>query len=328
MAFRGTRCHAGALHGRARAQGRCLGCRRGDGACCPARGPDQLGAAPAAPPGFASAGHPVAAPASADQFAIQVLDLAPVPPGAQPWTAAPPAVLNGWMSVAVSGLVDLDALYLVNDPGLTGLLETGWRSTCPAAPRSRDTANSAAPAGMRRDSRCCSDLRAQRVPGPAPIRDHRGRRGSLRPPHRRTGGLGNPIAREASESLSRRRGADRLHDPLAANPSSGPVSVQLGEAAGARARRRRQCASPCARDRVCGGIAALPPSPSSLPPSAPTPPTRSRRDSCGSTVSVSESTGQLPALRDSGCSLRRLVASLLPPPAVGTRGSVAYCQPG
>jgi len=285
-------------------------------------------APPAAPPGFASAGHPVAAPASADQFAIQVLDSAPVPPGAQPWTAAPPAVLNGWMSVAVSGLVDLDALYLVNDPGLTGLLDNWVAEHLPRGATESGYGEFGSPSGD-----------AEGFTVSLPTSGPNEYLAQLEYETTEAGGGAYVLRIDAQVVwVPDRSGSERIPLPAGAeltgyttlslaNPSSGPVSVQLGEAAGARLAAAVN-ALPLAPETVCAEGSLLFTITFQPPAFSPNPTYSVSEDSCGSTVSVSESTGQLPALRDSGCSLRRLVASLLPPPAVGTRGSVAYCQPG
>ena len=110
----------------------------------------------------------------------------------------------------------------------------------------------------------------------------------------------------------------------AANPSSGPVTVELGEAAGARLAAAVN-ALPLAPESFCAEDSLLfydqlePPSFSSSPSYVVS------EWACGSTVYVSAGSTHLPSLSDTGCSLRRLVVGLLPAAAAGTRGAVDRC---
>jgi hypothetical protein len=75
------------------------------------------GSAPApSVPALTSTAPDSTASAAGEQFAAQVLASAPIPPGADEWSAPPPAVLSGpSQTIGVSGLIDLDELYLVGE---------------------------------------------------------------------------------------------------------------------------------------------------------------------------------------------------------------------
>ncbi len=83
---------------------------------------------PSTPPGFSS--HPAAAQA----FAEEVLAMAPIPPGANAWTAKlPPMLAAPATSVAIRGLIDIHQVYLVpfqlSQKAVTGQLPPGTKVT-------------------------------------------------------------------------------------------------------------------------------------------------------------------------------------------------------
>jgi hypothetical protein len=269
------------------------------------------------------------APASGEQFAIQVLDQAPIPPGAQPWNAAPPAVLDvPPQTIAIGGLIDLHELYLVDEPAVFGQhspLESYVLGHLPAGSRIIGGNSGFGPAGS--STGFFASLPASGA--------NENLAQLLYETTANTGG-GYVLRIDAQVVwVPDRSGADSIPLPggaeltgyatlSLANPSSGPVTVELGKADS---------------DRLAAAVDALPLAPRSFcmedallftitfrPPSFSLNPTYSvSEDLCGSTVDVSAGATSLPALSDTGCTLRHLVAALLPAAAAGTRGAVENC---
>jgi hypothetical protein len=266
---------------------------------------------------------------SGSQFAAQVLASAPIPPGARPWAAAPPAALDAPMlSVGVSGLIDVHALYVVGEPaGLsdTDPLDSWVLAHRPAGAMIQSTGSSSGP-----DGDATGFVLSLPTSGP-----NESLAQLIYETTASTGG--DYVLRIDAEVVwvPDRSGTEAIPTPVgaqltgfatlsAANPSSGPVTVQLGEAAGARIAAAVN-ALPLAPGTFCMEdsllfIITFQPPPFSFNPSYSV-----SEDLCGSTVYVSAGATHLPALSDTGCSLRRLVASLLPAAAVGTRETVDSC---
>jgi hypothetical protein len=279
--------------------------------------------------GVGSSNPGASASASGEQFAIQVLDQAPIPAGAQPWTAAPPAVLEvPPQSIAISGLIDLHELFLVDEP-----------------------------ASFDQDSPFESYVRAHLPPGSRIIGGNSG----FGPDGSSTGlfaslptsGPNEYLAQLLYETTANAAGGyvlrvdaqvvwvpDRTGTgsiPLPggaeltgyatlslANPSSGPVTVELGQADSGRLAAAVD-ALPLAPRTFCMEDALL--FTITFRPLAFTghPTYTVSEDLCGSTVYVRTGATLLPALNDTGCTLRRLVLGLLPAAAAGTRGALVYC---
>jgi len=284
--------------------------------------------APTAATGFAGTTPPAAPPASGEQFAIQVLDSAPIPPGAQAWTAPPPADLESVQTVGISGLIDLHELYLVGEPATpdrSGSLDGYVFAHLPPG-SSLATGNSGGgPQGMTTGfsaslptsgpNQYWAQLLYESTDAPS----------------------GGYVLRVDAEVVwvPDRSGTDAIPPPAGAeltgyttlslmNPSSGPVTVELGEAAGARlaAAVNALPLSPetfCAEDALLFTITFQPPAFNAGPAYSVS------EDLCGSTVYVSVGATHLPSLSDTGCSLLRLVDGLLPAQATGTREAVDRC---
>ena len=267
-------------------------------------------------------------PASGEQFAAQVLDSAPIPPGAQAWPAPPPAERDSGPGVGISGLIDLDELFLVGEPATSdgsGPLGRYVFGHLPAGSRYAGGNSGGGPQGMT--SGFSASLP---VSGP----NHYWAQLLYESTNAPDGGY---VLRVDAEVVwvPDRSGAETIPPPAGAqltgyttlslmNPSSGPVTVVLGETAGARlaAAVNALPLSPetfCAEDALLFTITFRPPALAASPAYSVS------EDLCGSTVYVSVGATHLPALSDTGCSLRRLVAGLLPAQAAGTRGSVADC---
>jgi hypothetical protein len=273
--------------------------------------------------------------ATGSQFAAQVLASAPIPPGAQPWTAAPPAVLDAPMEgVGESPLIDLHELYLVDEPA-------GANLTAPSPAQS---------------SPLDSYVLAHLPPGSS-LQSSGGEGGPggyavgfavslpTSGPHESLAMLlyattattdGKYVLRVDAQVVwvPDRSPADAIPPPASAqltgyaslsamNPSSGPVTVQLGEADSGQ---------------LAAAVNALPPAPQSMCSEnsllftiAFTP--RSGAGStyvvsewaCSSVVDVSVGATELPPLHDAGCVLLSLVQSDLPAQAAGTKSAVAAC---
>jgi hypothetical protein len=293
------------------------------------------------PAALASSGQPAAAtriasttpgpsaPASGEQFAIQVLDSAPIPPSAQEWTAPPPAVLDvPPQSIGVSGLIDLHELYRVDEPAVLGQgnpLESYVVGHLP--PGSRITGGNS---GFGPEGSSTGFFASLPTSGPNEYLAQ-----LLYETTANTGG-GYVLRIDAQVVwVSDRSGADTIPLPVSAeltgyttisamNGASGPVSVQLGQADSAWLAAAVN-ALPLAPQTVCAEGSLLF-TVTFQPLSLSLSPTYSVSENlCGSTVEVSAGTTSLPALSDTGCTLRRLVAGLLPAAAAGTRGTVADC---
>ena len=277
---------------------------------------------PAAATRITGATPGAAAPASGEQFAIQVLDSAPLPPGAQPWTAAAPAVLDGPMlSVVGSALTDLDALYLVDEPAGPALTQYVL-AHLPAGATVQTSGSSTGPSG---------DATGFVVSLP-------------------TSGANESMAQllyattETSEGyvlrvdaqvvwVPDRSPADAIRAPAGAlltgyttisdmNSSSGPVTVPLGDADSvelADAINALPLATPgtCMENSLLYTITFYPTSGSGH--------SEVQGWLCPKVVDVSSSGAQVTSLNDSGCSVIRLVVSLVPEQAAGTRSAVQYC---
>jgi hypothetical protein len=285
-------------------------------------------AQPTAATRFASTPPGAAATASGDQYAIQVLDSAPIPPGAQAWTAPPPADLESVQTVGISGLIDLHELYLVEEPATpdgSGSLDHYVLAHLPPRSSLAGGNSGGGPQGMTSGF-------AVSLPTSEPNQYW----AQILYETTNAPGGGYVLRIDAEVVwVPDRSGTEAIPTPTgaqltgfatlsAANPSSGPVTVQLGEAAGARiaAAVNALPLAPgtfCMEDSLLFTITFQPPLFSSNPSYSVS------EDLCGSTVYVSAGATHLPALSDTGCSLRRLVASLLPTAAVGTRETVDYC---
>ena len=267
--------------------------------------------------------------AAGEQFAAQVLASAPLPPGAQAWTAPPPAVLATPMqSIGVSGLIDIHELYLVDEPAgpaLSDPLNGYVRAHLPAGSKEMGGGSMSGPSGD-----ATGFFLSLPTSGPSQSLAM-----LLYATTATTGG--QYVLRVDAQVVwvPDRSSSDAIPPPAgaqltgfatlsAANPSSGPVSLQLGEADSARlaAAVNALPLAPgtfCMEDSLLFTIAFQP------PPFSSSPSYSVSEDLCGSTVDVSVGATHLPALSDTGCSLRRLVAGLLPARAAGTRSAAADC---
>ena len=286
------------------------------------------GGAPTTANGFASTTPAAAPPASGEQFAIQVLDSAPIPPGAQAWTAPPPADLDFVQTVAISGLIDLHELYLVGEAATSDASGPLGRYVFAHAPAGSSYAGGNSGDGPQGATSGFSIS--------LPLSGPNQYWGQLLYETTDAAGGGFVLRVDAEVVwVPDRSGAEMIpaqaiaqltgYTALSAmDPSSGPVKVELGEA------DSRQLAAAvnalplapesfCAEDFLLFTISFEPPSGSSKPGYAVS------EWACGSTVYVSAGATHLPALSDTGCSLRRLVAGLLPVAAVGTREAVDRC---
>ena len=270
-----------------------------------------------------------AAPASGEQFAIQVLDSAPIPPGAQEWTAPPPAVLDAPpQTIGVSGLIDLHELYLVDEPAgpaLSDPLNSYVRAHLPAGSTETGGNTGSGPAGD--DTGFFLSLPTS---GPNEFLAQ-----LLYETTETTGGayvlrIDAQVVwvpdRSGTEAIPPPAGAQLTGFAMlsAANPSSGPVTVHLGEADSARladAVNALPLAAHtfCMEDSLLFTITFNPPSFSSNPTHVVS------EWLCGATVDVSVGAIQLPRLSDAGCALRHLVVSLFPEQAAGTRSAAGNC---
>jgi len=284
--------------------------------------------APTTATGFARTTPAAAPPASADQYAIQVLDSAPIPPGEQAWTAQPPADLNSVQTVAISGLIDLHQLYLVGEPAApdgSGSLDRYVLARLPAGSSYAGGNSGNGPQGMTSGF-------AVSLPTSGP-NEHWAQ---LIYESTNAPGGGYVLRIDAEVVWVPDRSGTEMIPPQAIaqltgyttlsdmNPSSGPVNVELGEADSARlaAAVNGLPVAPesfCAEDSLLFTITFEPPSFSSSPSYMVS------EWACGSTVYVSVGATRLPALSDTACSLRRLVAGLLPAAAGGTREAVDRC---
>ena len=276
-----------------------------------------------APPGASqvtASGEPAAAPASADQLAVLVLNSAPIPPGAQLWTAPPPSILD-WPpeSQGVGGLTDVDALYLAG-----GISDRWVLARVPRGARETDSGTVFSPSGDVQDFTVS-------LPTSGPNEY------SAQLVYSTTETAGGLLLRIDAQVVwvPDRSGTERIPVPAgaeltgyttlsAANPSSGAVSVQLGEADSSRLATAVNALPlapqvACAEDSLLFTITFEPPAFSSHPGYSVS------EDLCGSTVYLIAGATRLPALSDTGCSLRRLVVSLLPAAATGTRSTSSYC---
>ncbi|MGD1035396.1 MAG: hypothetical protein ABR977_13330 [Candidatus Dormibacteria bacterium] len=286
--------------------------------------------APTTATGFAGTTATAAAapPASGEQFAIQVLDSAPIPPGAQVWTAPAPGDLDAVTSVAISGLIDLHELYRVGDPATpdrSGALDSYVFAHLPAGSSSAGGDSGNGPQGATSGFFVSLPLSGPHQYWAQLLYETTAAPG------------GGYVLRIDAEVVwvPDRSGAEAIPPPAGAeltgyttlslmNPSSGPVTVELGQAAGARLAAAVN-ALPLSPETFCAEDALL------FTISFQSPALSAGRaysvseDLCGSTVYVSAGGTQLPSLSDTACSLRRLVAGLLPVAATGTREAVDHC---
>jgi hypothetical protein len=283
---------------------------------------------PTAATRFASTTPGASAPASGEQFAIQVLDSAPIPSGAQAWTAPPPADLESVQTVGISGLIDLHELYLVGEPATpdgSGSLDRYVLAHLPPRSSLAGGNSGGGPQGMTSGFSVSLPTSGPNQYWAQILYETTNAPG------------GGYVLRIDTEVVwvPDRSGTEAIPTPVgaqltgfatlsAANPSSGPVTVQLGEAAGARIAAAVN-ALPLAPETFCMEDSLLFTITFQPPPFSFNPSYSVSEDLCGSTVYVSAGATHLPALSDTGCSLRRLVASLLPAAAVGTRETVDSC---
>ena len=177
--------------------------------------------------------------AAGEQFAAQVLASAPLPPGAQAWTAPPPAVLATPMqSIGVSGLIDIHELYLVDEPAgpaLSDPLNGYVRAHVPAGSKEMGGGSMSGPSGD-----ATGFFLSLPTSGPSQSLAM-----LLYATTATTGG--QYVLRVDAQVVwvPDRSSSDAIPPPAgaqltgfatlsAANPSSGPVSLQLGEADSAR----------------------------------------------------------------------------------------------
>ena len=284
--------------------------------------------APTAATGFAGATPAAAPPASGEQFAIQVLASAPIPPGAQAWTAPPPADLDAVQTVAISGLIDLHELYLVGEAAAAeggGSLDRDVLEHLPAGSSLATSNSGSGPQGTTSGFSMSLPLAGPNQYFAQLVYESTAAPG------------GGYVLRVDAEVVwvPDRSATDVIPPPAgaeltgyttlsAANASSGPVTVELGEAAGARLAAAVN-ALPLAPDVMCAEGSLLFTITFQPPAGSPGPTSSVSENLCGPTVYGNVGATRLPALSDAGCSLRRLVAGLLPAQATGTRGSVADC---
>ena len=266
--------------------------------------------------------------AAGEQFAAQVLASAPIPPGAQPWTAAPPAVLADPMqSVGVSGLVDVHALYVIGEPaGLadTDPLDSWVLAHRPAGAVIQSTGSSGGPDGDATGF-------ALSLPTSGP---NESLKMLLYATTATSGGeyvlrVDAQVVwvpdRPAAEAIPPPAGADLTGYATTSflNASDGPVSIHLGEAQSTRLADAINAlalapGSICKEDALLYTITFYPLSGSGLAYDV-------SGWLCPKNVDVGVGATRLPPLNDHGCSLLRLVAGLLPAKAAGTVGAVADC---
>jgi hypothetical protein len=267
--------------------------------------------------------------AAGEQFAAQVLASAPLPPGAQEWTATPPAVLATPMqSIGVSGLIDIHELYLVDEPAspaLSNPLNGYVRAHLPAGSKEMGGGSMFGPSGD-----ATGFFLSLPTSGPS--------QSLAMLLYATTATSGGQYVlrvdaqvvwvpdRSSSEAIPPPAGAQLTGFATlsAANPSSGPVSVQLGEADSARLAAAVN-ALPLAPGTFCMEDSLLFTITFQPPPFSSSPSYSVSEDLCGATVYVSVGATHLPALSDTGCSLGHLVAGLLPARAAGTRSAAADC---
>jgi hypothetical protein len=266
---------------------------------------------------------------SASQLAEKVLASAPIPPGARPWTAAPPAALtHPMLSAGISGLIDVDKLYAVGEPaGLsdTDPLDSWVLAHRPAGAMIESTGSTSGPEGDATGF-------ALSLP-PAGPNDALAQ--LLYATTATTGGdfvlrIDAQVVwvpdRAGGEAIPPPGGAELTGFATIWGPfgSSGPVSLQLGEVDSARladAVNALPLAAQvfCMEDDVVFTITfrPLPFTSGAIYLVA--------EGTCGGMVDVSVGSTQLPVLSDQGCALRNLVAGLLPARAAGTLGAIEYC---
>jgi hypothetical protein len=266
--------------------------------------------------------------AAGEQFATQVLASAPLPPGAQEWTAPPPADLDSVQTVGISGLIDIHELYLVGEPATpdeSGSLDRYVLAHLPPHSSLAGGNSGGGPQGMT--SGFSVSLPTS---GPNESRAQILYETTNAPAEGYVLRLDAQVVwvpdRSSAEAIPPPTGAQLTGFATlsAANPSSGPVSVQLGEAAGARLAAAVN-ALPLAPGTFCMEDSLLFTITFQPPPFSSSPSYSVSEDLCGATVYVSVGATHLPALSDNGCSLRHLVAGLLPTQAAGTRSAASNC---
>jgi hypothetical protein len=262
-------------------------------------------------------------PASGAKFASQVLSSAPLPPGAQPWTAAPPAVLDTPMqSVASDGLTDVHALYLVDQSAGPALLQHVL-ANLGAGATMQSTGSSGGPSGdsvgfaVSLPTTGPDESSAELLYATTQLPD------------------GDYVLRIDAQTVwvPTRSPDDAIPEPAGAqltgyatisamNSSSGPVTIRLGEAdsvelAGVINALPIAAPAMCSEDSLLSTITVYPMNGSG--------PVRVQEWLCPKVVDVSFGGAKPVLLNDSGCSVIRLVAGLLPAQATGTRSAVQYC---
>jgi hypothetical protein len=277
---------------------------------------------------FASTTPGAAAPPSGEQYAVQVLDAAPIPPGAQPWTAPPPAILDEpSQSVGFSDLIDLHELYQVDEPAgspQSGPLDSFVLARLPRGSRETGSGSTFGPSGdaggffFSLPTSGPNEYLAQLL---YETTETGGGAYLLRVDAQVVWVPDRPSSEVIPVQVSAQlTGYTTISDM---NNSSGPVSVQLGQAESVR---------------LAVAVDALPPAPqtlcmeNSLLYTITFSPLGGSGQThvvsgwfCPKVVDVSVGAAQLPPLSDAGCSLLHLVISLLPAQAAGTRSAAANC---
>jgi hypothetical protein len=279
-------------------------------------------------PAVTSTAPDYAPSAAGEQFAAQVLASAPLPPGAQEWTAPPPADLDSVQTVGISGLIDLHELYLVGEPATSdgsGSLDRYALAHLPPRSSLASGNSGGGPQGMTSGF-------SVSLPTSGPNEDW------AQILYETTNApAGGYVLRVDAQVVwvPDRSPADAIPAPAGAqvtgytaisamNSSTGPVTAQLGEADGARLAAAVN-ALPLAPGTFCMEDSLLFTITFQPPPFSSSPSYSVSEDLCGATVYVSVGATHLPALSDTGCSLRHLVAGLLPARAAGTRSAAADC---
>lgn len=263
-------------------------------------------------------------PASGQQFAEQELSLAPLPAGATAWTAVAPAALDTpALSVGSGDLTDVHALYEVDQP---------------AGRAMSDAALAQLPAGSSVGTRFTGGLPDAQIVGFAVSLPTSG-------PNESSAQLVYATAPAADGAYVLRIDAqvvwvpdrppvDVISPPASAhltgyanlslaNPSSGPVTVPLGEVDSIRladAINALPLAAPgmCMENSLLYTITFYPMNGSG------------QTDDvsgwfCPRDVDASVGATHLPPLNDDGCHVIRLVLGFLPPQATGTRSFAPTC---
>jgi hypothetical protein len=262
-------------------------------------------------------------PASGQQFAAQVLSAAPLPPGAQPWTATPPSVLaQPPLTIGSGDLSDIDALYLVDEaagPSMSEyvLTEVGAGATVLTTGSTSGPSGSTVMFEVSMPTAGPNQSSAQLLYATTQLPD------------------GDYLLRIDAQVVwvPGRSPSDAIPEPAGAqltgyaaisamNSSTGPVTVQLGEADSLELADAIN-ALPIAAPAMCMENSLL--STITFYPMSGVSPAHVQEWLCPKLVQVSFGGAQPVLLNDGACSVIRLVAGLLPEQAAGTRGAVQYC---